>query len=492
MKRSFVILLSVLALMLLAGAVTAQLVDDTERRGRGERGRAAHTLLPDAVAAQPDLSLVLGRPTDNTVTLSILSAVEREAFVEYGVAPGLYDHRKEPVTVEGGGPVETLLSGLQPDTRYYYRLWTRLANEPEFAATQEFSFHTRRASGSTFCFAIQGDSHPERAHEHDPALYAQTLAAVAADGPDFYLTIGDDFGLQTLQTVTPAAIERIYLNQRWFLGLVGRVAPVFLTQGNHEQVAARSLDGTPQSVPALALTTRNRYFPQPAPNGFYSGNAESVEHIGLLRNYCAWTWGDALFVVLDPYWHSVESAGSRGERPARDMWGMTLGDAQYHWLRRTLEDSDATYKFVFAHHVLGTGRGGIEMAHLYEWGGHNRRGVWEFDARRPGWPLPIHQLMAHNGVTIFFQGHDHVFVLQELDGVVYQTLPHPANPNYVLYHDDAYLTGERFPGSGYVRVSVAPDQVTVEYVRQYLPRDETPERRSGEIAFSYSVPAVRP
>ena len=48
---------------------------------------------------------------------------------------------------------------------------------------------------------------------------------------------------------------------------------------------------------------------------------------------------------------------------------MSIGDEQYMWLKDTLEQSEARYKFVFCHHVMGTGRGGIEMAHLYEWGG---------------------------------------------------------------------------------------------------------------------------
>ncbi|MBK6791105.1 MAG: hypothetical protein IPG80_00890 [Anaerolineales bacterium] len=41
---------------------------------------------------------------------------------------------------------------------------------------------------------------------------------------------------------------------------------------------------------------------------------------------------------------------------------------QYQWFRQTLETSNAKYKFVFTHHVLGTGRGGIELADTFEWG----------------------------------------------------------------------------------------------------------------------------
>ena len=109
----------------------------------------------------------------------------------------------------------------------------------------------------------------------------------------------------------------------------------------------------------------------PAPNGFYTGDAEP------LKDYYAWTWCDALFVVLDNYWHSParvdnplhEKPGAHGGNKDRDWWGITIGDAQYRWLKQTLEQSKAKYKFAFAHHVLGTGRGGVDGADLYEWGG---------------------------------------------------------------------------------------------------------------------------
>jgi len=133
----------------------------------------------------------------------------------------------------------------------------------------------------------------------------------------------------------------------------------------------------------------------PAPEGIYTGDTETLKSIGFLKDYYAWTWGDALFVVLDNYWHSPamvdhgfrardEGKQGRDGDKDRDWWGMTLGDAQYRWFKQTLEQSKARYKFVFAHHVLGTGRGGIEESDLFEWGGRNRRGDWEFTQKRSG------------------------------------------------------------------------------------------------------------
>lgn len=424
---------------------------------------------PDFIAAE-----ILGRPTATSVTVNVVPAIAMEIYYEYGTQPGLYTARTFPQSVAAEAPLETLIDGLQPGTRYYYRL--RYSE----AAGQEHSFITQRAPGSTFIFDIQGDSHPERLkNQFDAGLYTRTLLSAAADQPDFYLTMGDDFSVDTLKSVNAEIVRSLYINQRQWLGLVG--APVFLVNGNHEQASLANLDGTPDNVAVWAQTARNAYFPQPAPDAFYTGDAESVEFIGLLRDYYAFTWGDSLFVVIDPYWHSPETVDNqfgadRDEKKNRDLWNVTLGETQYRWFKQTLETSTAKYKFVFAHHVNGTGRGGIELADTFEWGD-----AVHLAEHRSGWDKTIHQLMVDNHVTIFFQGHDHIFVRQELDGVIYQTLPEPANPFYTFENADSYKSGDKFPNSGHVRVTVSPAGVTVEYIRSYL---DAPD----ELAFGYHIP----
>mgnify|MGYP003339842796 CR=1 FL=1 len=170
-------------------------------------------------------------------------------------------------------------------------------------------------------------------------------------------------------------------------GIIGASAPIFLVNGNHEQAARYILDGTPNNVAVWAQNARNRFYPQPAPDGFYSGNAEVVPHIGLLRDYFAWEWGDALFVVIDPYWSSPAQVdtGLGGQNGTggrtNDKWAITHGDPQYEWLKQTLQQSKAKWKFVFAHHVMGTGRGGVEIADQYEWGGNGANGRPAFACR---------------------------------------------------------------------------------------------------------------
>ncbi len=236
-----------------------------------------------------------------------------------------------------------------------------------------------------------------------------------------------------------------------------------LVLGNHEGELGWLLDGTPDNLAVLATRTRRSYFPNPVPDGFYSGDTTHEDFVGQRQSYYAWEWGSALFVVLDPYWHTVNKPGA-----TRNLWDWTLGERQYRWFESTLARSTARLKFVFTHQLVGgldpEGRGGIEAVPFYEMGGRNADSSWGFAAARPRWPRPLHQLMVDNHVTAVFHGHDHVFVKQELDGIVYQELPQPgyfnfANPeksysNTGLAAKYGYTHGVVYSSSGYLRVSV--------------------------------------
>jgi hypothetical protein len=378
-----------------------------------------------------------------------------------------------PIRGYANTPVQITLEDLKPDTEYLFEV------EVDGKKSESHTFHTQRAAGSSFVFEIQGDSHPERdGRQFDAELYQKLLANTAVDEPDFYISMGDDFSVDALKTVNEESVQAVYLEQRQWFPLVD--APVFLINGNHEQAALVNLDGTPDNVAVWAQTSRNTLFPEPAPDRFYSGNETPIAPIGFLRNYYAFTWGDALFVFIDPYWHSLQPVDNEfgaGHTPKgnRDLWNVTLGEDQYRWFRNTLETSTARYKFVFAHHVNGTGRGGIENADKYEWGDEGNLAKF-----RPEWDKTIQQVMADTGVTIFFQGHDHIFARQELDGVIYQTLPEPANPFYTLENANAYHSGDIFPNSGRVRVTVSSSGVNVEYISSYLDKPD-------ELIFSYQV-----
>jgi hypothetical protein len=428
--------------------------------------------------------------------VSLLTAINANVYIEYGKSAGNYSGHTGISTTQNDTPLEIALTNMEKDTQYYYRVCYQLSGDSSYSAGTESSFHTQRATGDSFSFGVQADSHPERLNKmFNPDLYIVTMNNVKAADPDFYISLGDDFSIDPLITknqLNQQTVNAVYANQRNFLGVVGSSSPLFLVNGNHEEAAKYLLNGTANNAAVYAGKARTQYFPLPAPGPFYSGDTEQVPFVGLPKDYYSWTWGDALFVVIDFYWHSpvpVDNVvGSDNTTKNRNMWDVTLGDTQYKWFEQTLANSTAKYKFVFTHHVLGTGRGGIEMANEYEWGGQDQKGVNEFSTMRPGWDLPILQLMAKYNVTIYFQGHDHLFAQQELGGVVYQEVPVPADPTYTAFNADAYLSGKVLPNTGYLNVTVSPDHVKVDYISSYLPKDETSTKKNGQVAYSYIIP----
>lgn len=459
-------------------------------------------------ATAPVANVILGRPTNNSIALSILSSEKISAYLEYGYTKSKYTSKTNPLTISSGNPTTIELKNLKASSRVYYRIRYAVGTSKSYQVGKQFSFSTAKKASSTFTFTVHGDTHPERAGKmFNSELYYITMANVAEQQPDFHILMGDDFSIDPLISkgqANQANVEKVYRTHRDWLGVIGSSIPVFLVNGNHEQAASYLLDGTNTNPAVLAGNARLKYYPLPAPNEFYSGNETEVPGVGLPRDYYAWTWGDALFVTLDPYWHSKSAvdntagtlvpedqggkAGAKksaGGGKAKDMWSIGIGDEQYAWLKRTLESSTAKYKFVFAHHVMGTGRGGVELSYDYEWGGRDPKGVTTFEKERPNWELPIHDLMVKNGVSIFFQGHDHIFVTQERDGLIYQSMPNPADDTFSSFNDAAYKSGTKAPNSGHVRVTVGPKEALVEYFLSARQKDSG--RKNLQIAHRYSV-----
>jgi hypothetical protein len=486
------------------------------------------------VGEQPDppsFNIVLGRPTDDSVTANIIPSENGQAYVEYGLASGDYSGGQTATfACVKDEPVEVILDDLSGDTQYFYRLQFQPTGSADWLAAAEHSFRTQRSQGDTFNFTIVADSHIGQyggQTAQQKALYQLTLDNAKGEDPDFLIDMGDTFAMDPspLGTgMTDAEAKAAYYVQRPFWGTIAPSIPIFMVLGNHENEEGWNWDDVfsapDQKLPLVGMKYRKYYYPNPIPDGFYSGNTdplptEFADATGSIyhEDYYAWTWGDALFVVLDPYHYSMKWPGEGGTyggegtdgEASGDRWGWTLGRQQYDWFAETLKDSDAKYKFVFIHHETGGdnpyGRGGIKPAGFYEWGGKNADGSWGFDTQRPGWGVdedhpngtPIHQLMAENGVTIFFHGHDHAFAYEQLDGVVYQECPKPdeAVPVETSYLNEPdaggnhYPDADTLPASGHMCVTVSASGVQVKYVRSYLSGQGT----NGTIDYQYTVSA---
>jgi len=447
-------------------------------------------------------SVLLGAPTATSIRVSILSPdPSGTVSVQYGMAPGPYTSETAPAPLASGIPTVIAIGGLTPDGAYRYRVRFQSTDGAGSGVTGEQGFHTARPPGSTFTFTVQADPHLDENSSLD--LYLTALGNVAADAPDFHVDLGDTFMCEKhsapLTGVLQSAPDRAtvysrYAYERSNLGLVARAAPLFLVNGNHEGESGWLGNGTDESLPVWATHARQIYFVNPVPDAFYGGDAVEEPWVGKRAAWYSWTWGDALFVVLDPFWHTMA-------RPGQDGWSLTLGERQYRWLEATLASSTARFKFVFIHNLVGgldgQMRGGVEAAPYFEWGGKNADGTAGFAARRPGWSQPIHPLLVKHGVSAVFHGHDHFYARQELDGIVYMEVPQPSTthtqsgPNLAVdYH---YASGTILSSSGHVRVTVAPTGVTARYVRAWLPASETATRKNRQVDDTWSVaPPVTP
>jgi hypothetical protein len=433
------------------------------------------------------VTVVLGRPTEEEITASVLAPEGTELYLLWGTGSGSYDFTSPRYTIEGTEPAVILLDHLVAGQKGYYRLASRLPGETTYAMSEEHSFQMPRTGTESYRFAIQSDSH--LLNKADPDLYLQSMETMDSADPDFVFDLGDAFindqdkaprrVAHEPYPLSTETLRAIYRQQLPYLDTVTRSAPLFLVLGNHEGELGAYFDGTDRNLAVQSTLARTTYYPNPEPNEFYDGNSEQEQYCPSVENYYSFTWGDALYVVIDPYRYTTELGN--------DGWNWTLGKEQYDWFRDTLETSTASYKFVFSHHALGNLRGGKEIADLYEWGGHDEDGTYLFDEKRPGWGKPVQQVMEDTGVTIFFQGHDHVFSREMVGSVVYQTMPKPAErvaDNQSNY--DAYSDGDTLLNSGFLLVEVSDEGVKVEYDRTWYVSLEPGSGDTG-IVYSYTV-----
>jgi hypothetical protein len=453
-----------------AATATPKAENGKNKTGKGKQSQspAAPT---DAAAPASGCEVILGAPEDTRITLSVLSAGDTQLFAAYGTSADAPELKTPETDCKAGEPCTLTLQSLKADTQYYYTLTgTQAGGAPSVLA--KGSFHTARAAGEAFIFDIQAD--PHRDENSDLALYQLALNNELADRPDFLIDLGDTFMGEKLGR-TQEGMEKRYQDDRSYFATIGMDVPLLLVNGNHDGEAGwmSQKDG---QIPAWASQLRLEYFPCPPADSFYTGTSGT-------GNYYAFTWGDALFVMLDPFTFTTNKAQNDA-----DGWAYTLGKTQYDWLKQTLETSSATYKFIFIHNLVGgyskDARGGAEAAKYFEWGGCGADGTYAFDQMRPGWGKPIHQLLAENHVTAVFHGHDHFYAQQELDGITYQLVPQPSHPGTAVQNAGAYSykTGVFLPPAGHLRVSVSPDGAKVEYVGA-----STDASENGTIRHSYHM-----
>lgn len=310
------------------------------------------------------------------------------------------------------------------------------------------SLVTRRASGETFRFALLTDSHIgtnlDYSNQGSPAVLQTVSGQIARAMPDFMINLGDmlDFHQFGFNTPPPASLitARAYANYRMLLGDAAGHVPHFPVIGNWEGENGDFSEAERQR----SVDARKLLMPGPDADTYPEGGSP-------IGDYYAFTWGDALFMVLNvqsytPTAHLLSETGGTA-----DDW--TLGEVQMAWFMETLKAATSKWRFIFIHHTVGGAAGSLADSNYGRGGGQ---------AATVGEQAIVHQLMRDYGVQIFFYGHDHVFTDMVVDEIHY-TLPGSAGAPWMF---DEFDTGysQFWMESGWAWVQVKPETVHVQFV----------------------------
>lgn len=399
--------------------------------------------IPTSSSASP-ISTKLLSTSSNSFSLNVTSTLPGKAYVEYGYAKSKYTSKTTTLALAKGAATTFVINGLKAETKVYYRVRYALSGKTTFSALTQTSITTSKV-GEDFVFAVQADPHMDQASSAE--VYTATINQIVKSKPAFLMDLGDIFMTDKLQDKSDASIRQRFELMKGFYDKLNGI-PFYFTLGNHDGELGYSNFNTKKY--------RKEYFPaQTGELAYYSFNSPGALHI-----------------VLDIFTYTTTN-------PKDDGWQWTLGKTQYDWLKTTLENSTAQHKFVYVHHLLygnAQSRGGVENAKYNEWGGKNKDGSDGFASNRPGWAKPVHQLLVENGVDFVFKGHDHIYVKQELDGIIYQTLPQPSHPGNKTSSaaEYGYVSGKTIGGSGFLKITTNSSSIKVDFVRS-----------DGSIADSY-------
>lgn len=398
-------------------------------------GMLASTPIGKAMAALPIIVKVVGAPTANSFSIAISASANLRIYVEYGYEKSTYASKTSIFNIAQGATQNISIVNLRANSLVYYRIKYAFGSNKNYYSLAQRSVKTASnypIASSTF--AIQADPHMDE--NSSAAVYDGTLKQIVAASPAFLMDLGDIFMVDKLADKSEANIRARFELMKSFYQKLGTI-PLKICLGNHDGELGYSKFNT--------KIYRKEYFP---------------EQTGELAYY-SFTGPDQLHVVLDPFTYTMKN-------PTPNGWEWTLGKTQYDWLVETLKNSKERHKFIYIHHLLvgdPQSRGGVEIAMKNEWGGKNTDGTDGFESNRAGWGKPIHQLLIDYKVGFVFKGHDHLYVKQELDGIVYQTVPQPSHPgDKINVNQYGYISGKGVGGSGYLKVSTSGNTAQVDFI----------------------------
>ncbi len=269
---------------------------------------SATLIAPAAVGAPGYLRLSYAGEAASSMTVTWHTAGQTDSEVRYGTSPGDYTSTAvgdsfASSAAEFGHIHEVTLTGLEPETVYYY-----VAGCEEDGWSEEHSFVTAPpadlACGS-FSFAFLGDNRPDETFGGGDNWEA-ILDQAAAAGPAFMLNGGD-------LLIDGDDVDGWLDFLGWTCDVAAEI-PLMFTIGNHDNGPGEGDDAY-----------YNQLFSLPRSSGEFGSGTE---------DYYYFTYANAIFVSL-----STETFKS-GEIPFQ---------RQADWLDQVLSDNPKKWKIVFYH-----------------------------------------------------------------------------------------------------------------------------------------------
>ena len=354
--------------------------------------------------------------------------------------------RLELPTAPAPDLAEWSIKNLRAGTSYEYEIGA--VTDDVLTVSYRGSVTTARSAGAPFTFALVSDTHigSDLSYDNqgDESVLTRTGLEIATAAPDFIVNLGDMLDFHEYGFNNPPPVGSLtrdaYVNYRASFGDVLGHAPHFPVIGGWDsENGCNTLEEIDRS-----RSQRLLYLPGPNPETYPGGGSP-------FEDYYAFTWGDALFVMLNVFTYTPTCHRLDYDPGLPDDW--TLGDAQLEFLRQTLENATSRWRFLLIHHPVG-GDAGDDVDSAYGRGGGRAAHVGEQEI--------VHELMQTYGVQVFFYGHDHVFTDMTVDATHY-TLPGSAGSIWPFPDAQTGYT-KSWPNSGWGRIDVSADSVHVAFM----------------------------
>ena len=395
---------------------------------------------------------LLSRPTGSSIRISALNNDKAaEALIEIRKEGATEWERRQPsLKFAPYQIVDWTVTDLRPATAYEYRLLLKQESGESPQPSANGSFRTQRKGAASYTVLLMTDPHtgyfpPGSSPVRTLDRVVQNAAKTKAD---FVRDLGDNVawaGSREMPQTNSSGVSSAFARYRRQIGPLSAHCPHFAVIGNWSGESGKF----PESNIQIVAGVRRSLLPGPNHQTYPQGGSEG-------EDYYAFSWGDALYVILNIQTYSKPSKLER--LPSRmadvnqiDEW--TLGEKQMIWFETTLKNATERYRFVCIHHPAG-GNAGDFLNTIYGRGGAR---AWN-----TGEQARIHALMKKHNVQIFFYGHDHVFVDDVVDGIHY-TLPGSCGaPWHFTREETGYERS--WPDSGHAQLDITPEKATVTFI----------------------------